>query len=216
MNNHREFRIAKNPKPNAPQTPGAPSLRLLYVARVGYHKRQLARSVGPTLLSALLLLLLCPFAQAQRSTWRQATDAELASLLPARAPVEREHIETEMRTASGIVNSRGRFIAGVVLLTAGYSADGKYSHYLVVQAPVRIGKIALKPGEYVFGWTRTQAGDALRVHFHEAATGALVGTADAHRIAGSSRVESLHIWPPADKSLIQIGRFAIPYELAEE
>jgi hypothetical protein len=51
------------------------------------------------------------------------------------------------------------------------------------------------------------------VHFYEAATGALVGTTDAHRIAGSSRVESLHIWPPADKALIQIGRFGIPYEL---
>jgi hypothetical protein len=49
-----------------------------------------------------------------------------------------------------------------------------------------------------------------------AATGALLGTTDAHRIAGSSRVESLHIWPPADKSLIQIGRFAIPYELGQE
>ena len=121
-----------------------------------------------------------------------------------------------MRTASGIVNSRGRFIAGVVLLTAGYSADGKYSHYLIVQAPVRIGRVALKPGDYVFGWTRTQAGDALSVHFHEAATGALVGTTDAHRIAGSSRVESLHIWPPSDKALIQIGRFAIPYELGDE
>ena len=121
-----------------------------------------------------------------------------------------------MRTASGIVNSRGRFIAGVVLLTAGYSADGKYSHYLIVQAPLRIGKIALKPGEYVFGWTRAQASDALSVHFHEATTGALVGTTDARRIAGSSRVESLHIWPPADKSLIQIGRFAIPYEIGEE
>ena len=54
------------------------------------------------------------------------------------------------------------------------------------------------------------------MHFHEAGTGALVGTADAHRIAGTSRVESLHIWPPGEKALIQIGRFAIPYELAEE
>jgi hypothetical protein len=155
------------------------------------------------------VLLLCgQSAQAQKSTWRQATDAELASLLPARAPVEKEHIETELRTASGIVNGKGQFIAGVVLLTAGYSADGKYSHYLLVQAPVRIGGIALKPGEYVFGWTR-----ALSVHFHEAATGKLIGTADAHRIGGSSRVESLHIWPPADKSLIQIGRFGIGYEI---
>ena len=161
-------------------------------------------------------MLLSPPARAQKTAWRQATDAELASLLPARVPVEKEHIETEMRTASGIVNSHGHFIAGVVLLTAGYSAEGKYSHYLIVQAPVRIGGVALKPGEYVFGWTRAQAGDALSVHFHEAASGALVGTTDAHRIAGSSRVESLHIWPPADKALIQIGRFGISYELGEE
>jgi hypothetical protein len=154
--------------------------------------------------------------RAQKTAWRQATDAELASLLPARAPVEKEHIETEMRTASGIVNGRGHFIAGVVLLTAGYSAEGKYSHYLVVQAPIRIGGIALKPGEYAFGWTKAQGSDALSVHFHEAATGALVGTTDAHLIAGSSRVTSLHIWPPGDKAIIQIGRFEIPYELGED
>jgi hypothetical protein len=163
-----------------------------------------------------ICVLSCSIATAQRSSWRQATDAELASLLPARAPVEKEHIETELRTASGIVNGHGQFIAGVVLLTAGYSADGKYSHYLIVQAPVKIGGIALKSGEYVFGWERAQAHDALNFHFNEAATGALVGTCEAHRLAGSSRVESLRIWPPADKSLIQIGRFGIPYEIGEE
>jgi hypothetical protein len=168
------------------------------------------------ILFGVFLLLLSPPARAQKTAWRQATDAELASLLPARVPVEKEHIETEMRTASGIVNSHGHFIAGVVLLTAGYSAEGKFSHYLIVQTPIRIGGVALKPGEYVFGWTRAQAGDALSVHFHQAATGAQVGTAVAHRIAGSSRVESLHIWPPADKALIQIGRFGIQYELGEE
>ena len=168
------------------------------------------------ILFALILSLSCAIATAQKSSWRQATDAELASLLPARAPVEKEHIETELRTASGIVDSKGRFIAGVVLLTAGYSADGKYSHYLLVQAPIRIGGVALKPGEYVFGWTRAAGGDVLSVHFHDAATGTLVGNADAHRIAGSTRVESLHIWPPGDKALIQIGRFGIPYEMREE
>jgi hypothetical protein len=164
----------------------------------------------------LLMSSLVPVAQAQRPAWRQATDAELASLLPARAQVEKEHIETEMRTASGIVNNHGHFIAGVVLLTAGYSAEGKYSHYLIVQAPVRIGGVSLRPGEYAFGWTRAQGAEALNVHFHRAATGAVVGTAVARRIAGSNRVESLHIWPPADKALIQIGRFGIPYELGEE
>lgn len=166
-----------------------------------------------SLLFALLCFMLCPMVEAQKG-WRQASESELASLLPARAPVEREHIETEMRTASGIVNGRGRFIAGVVLITAGYSADGKYSHYLVVQEPIRIGGIALKPGEYVFGWVRSA--DALSVHFHVAATGALVGTTEAHRLPAATRVESLHIWPPTDRALFQIGRFGIPYELGEE
>jgi hypothetical protein len=101
------------------------------------------------LVVGILLALVAPAAAAQKSTWRPATDAELAALLPARAPVEKEHIETEMRTASGITDGKGRFIAGVVLITAGYSADGKYSHYLVVQSPVHVGGISLTPGEYV-------------------------------------------------------------------
>lgn len=164
---------------------------------------------------AITLLALIPLsAPAQKNTWRQATDGELAALLPARAPVEKEHIETEMRTASGITDGKGHFIAGVVLITAGYSADGKYSHYLIVQAPVRIGTIALTPGEYVFGWQRDS--DALNVHLHEALTGKLIGTTVAHRIAGNSRVESLRIWPPSDKAIIQIGRFSLPYELKDE
>ncbi len=169
-----------------------------------------------TILCAFFLSLVCLAGYGQKMAWRQASDAELASLLPARAPVEKEHIETEMRTASGVVNSRGHYVAGVVLLTAGYSAEGKYSHYLVVQTPIRVGGFELKHGEYVFGWTRAKSGDALSVHFHVATTGALVGTVDARRISGPSRVESLHIWPPGDKALIQIGRFGIPYELRDE
>jgi hypothetical protein len=167
-------------------------------------------------LSGALLLLAASPTVAQKSAWRQATDAELASVLPSRAPVVNEHIETEMRTASGIVDGHGRYIAGVVLLTAGYSVEGKYSHYLIVQAPVRIGGVDLKPGRYVFGWTRAADGDSLSVHFNVAETGELVGTADARRIAGSTRVESLHIWPPEETALIQIGRFGIPYKLGSE
>ena len=166
------------------------------------------------IVSAIFLSLFTVTASAEKTTWRQATDAELASLLPARAPVIKEHIETEMRTASGIVDNHGRYIAGVVLITAGYSADGKYSHYLVVQAPIKIGGVALKPGEYVFGWVRD--GEALKVHFNMAATGDLVGNAEARLIPGHTRVESIRIWPPGDRALIQIGRFGIPYELGEE
>ncbi len=168
------------------------------------------------LLCGAALIWLAQSALAQKSAWRQATDAELASVLPSRAPVGSEHIETEMRTASGIVDGHGHFIAGVVLITAGYSAEGKYSHYLLVQAPVKVGGVLLKPGKYAFGWTRTNGGDVLKVHFNVAETGELVGTTEAHWIAGSSRVESLHIWPPDEKALFQIGRFGIPYKPGAE
>lgn len=171
------------------------------------------RTFGSIILIALLVAVICPALHAQKGTWRQATDAELASLLPARAPVVKEHIETEMRTASGVVDRHGHYIAGVVLITAGYSAEGKYSHYLVLQAPVRIGGISFKPGDYVFGYTHT--GDVLNVHFNVASTGALVGTAEAHRIAGARGIESIHIWPPGDKAILQIGRFGLPYEIAD-
>ena len=127
------------------------------------------------LLCAALVAMLTVAAPAQKSSWRQATPSELAAALPSRAPVITEHIETEMRTASGIIDNRGRVIAGVVMITAGYSAEGKYSHYLVVQAPIRIGGVELKPGDYVFGWTRSPEGDWLHVHFNLAATGQLLG-----------------------------------------
>ena len=90
-------------------------------------------------------------------------------MIPARAPVISERIETEFRTASGITDGNGHFIAGVVMITAGYSAEGKYSHYFLVQAPLRVGTIDLAPGDYVFGWTRSQ--DALKVSFYQAPTG---------------------------------------------
>src|SRR5258708_34293700 len=96
------------------------------------------KSLRQAVFCAVILVLISPLARTQRPAWRQATNAELASLLPARAPVEKEHIETEMRTASGIVNSRGRFIAGVVLLTAGYSADGEFTENLMVTTRIHI------------------------------------------------------------------------------
>ena len=160
-----------------------------------------------------LLLWVVPL-KAQTATWREAKPAELAAVVPARAPVAGERIETEARTVSGIVDSHGRFIAGAVLITAGYSAEGKYSHYLVVQVPIEIEGVRLKPGDYVFGWERVGQKDALLVHFNEAATGNLVGMATAHTINGSSRVESLRIWPPSEKSLIQLGRFGLNYRIS--
>jgi hypothetical protein len=169
-----------------------------------------------TMLSGIALLVLACLPAIAQKGWRQATDKELASVLPSRAYVESEHIETEMRTASGIVNSRGRYIAGVVLLTAGYSAEGKYSHYLVVQTPIKVGGVALAPGRYVFGWTRSSTEEALHVHFNVAETGEQVGATDARWIPKPMRISSLRIWPPGENAMIQIGRFGISYKLSAD
>ncbi len=165
--------------------------------------------------AALLLLGVAVSAQAEKTVWRQATDAELAAQLPARAPVEKEHIETEMRTATGITDGKGHFIAGVVLITAGYSAEGKYSHYLLVQEPIKIGNVPLTAGEYVLGFERDRDNNSLRVHFNEALTGKLVGVVEAHELTGKVGVASLRIWPPGDRQIFQIGRFGVSYELTE-
>ncbi|HEY7210579.1 MAG TPA: hypothetical protein VH477_09940 [Bryobacteraceae bacterium] len=160
-------------------------------------------------LAAALLLVV----QAGAANWRAATEAELKEVIPPRAPVGSERIETEFRTASGITNGKGQFIAGVVLITAGYSADGKYSHFLLVQVPVEVGKMRLKPGNYVFGWRHLD--DALHVMFYEAQSGKFLGAVDALRNSKIGKIESFHLFPPGDKSIVQIGRFAFPYRLAE-
>ena len=136
---------------------------------------------------------------------------ELEAALPVRAPVEKEHIETEMRTASGIINTQGQLIAGVVMITAGYSADGKYSHYLLVGEPVDLSGVSLPRGRYVFGWRRAE--DGLRVTFYDALSGGERGTAIARPMPTGVRVESFRIWPPSDRSVLQIGRFQLPYTL---
>jgi hypothetical protein len=170
---------------------------------------------------SLRLLILCfaalflspPSLSAQpKSSWRAATSTELEAFLPTRAPVEKERIETEMRTATGIVDNHGRTVAAVVLITAGYAANGKYSHYLLTQSALRIGAdIRLSPGAYVLGWTRTD--DGLLVHVFEAATGVERGSVVAHIPKPPIRVEPFRIWPPTERSMIQIGRFLLPYSL---
>ncbi|MBV8653257.1 MAG: hypothetical protein JO255_17455, partial [Alphaproteobacteria bacterium] len=94
------------------------------------------------------------------------------------------------------------------------SAEGKYSHYLLTQVPIKIGDLLLTPGDYVFGWQRAE--DALSVKFYTAQTGKLLGTVTAARMNRTGRVESFHIYPPREKDIIQIGRFGMSYELIQE
>lgn len=151
---------------------------------------------------------------AAKREWRAATSAELEAALPARAPVEKEHIETEMRSASGIIDSHGRVTAAVVLITAGYAANGKYYYYLLVQAPIRIGSnIDLPAGSYAIGWTRST--DSLLVHIYEAETGVVRGTITARPLSQPLPIVSIKIWPPSERSVIQIGRFVLPYSLGD-
>jgi hypothetical protein len=144
-------------------------------------------------------------------TWRAATEAELKAIIPARAQVEKERIETETRTASGITDGKGHYVAGVVLITAGYSAEGKYSHFFLTQVPIRLDALVLAPGDYVFGWTR-ESDDALNVRFYEAETGKFEGTVKAVRNSRIGKIQSFLVQPPGDRPMILIGRFGMPYK----
>jgi hypothetical protein len=172
------------------------------------------RLLGRRCLFGVLLLLLAAHAPAVRgATWHSASEEELKAVIPARAPVINERIETEFRTASGIADGKGHAIAGVVLITAGYSADGKYSHYFVSQVPLKVGDLVLPPGQYLLGWVRGQ--DTLKVTFYLAQSGQAVGQVEATRNLAITRVESFRIWPPGDKPLIQLGRFTFSYALVQ-
>ena len=174
------------------------------------YGRRAARRLG-----ALCILLIVADVSSKSATgnWRAATEAELKQVIPARAPVGSERIETEFRTASGITNGKGQYVAGVVLITAGYSADGKYSHFLLVQVPIKVGDVRLKPGNYVFGWRHED--DALRVLFYEAQTEKFLGTVQAVRNSRIGKIESFICTHRENKSVIQIGRFAFPYRIDE-
>jgi hypothetical protein len=159
----------------------------------------------------LLLLLAVPALAQPQAHWRPATETELQQLLPARAPVLDERIETEARTASGIADGRGHLIAGVLLITAGYSANGKYSYFLLTQVPLRIAGTTLTPGNYLIGWTRGE--NDLHVTLSDASTGKAIVAATAARNPAIHRIESFHLWPPDTLSALQFGRFTLPYTL---
>ncbi len=155
------------------------------------------------------------FGQSKDQKWRPATEKELKSLIPARVAVENERIETELRTASGITNGNGKFIAGVVMITAGYSAEGKYSHFFITQAAVKCGDFELRPGEYVFGHKRIDQ-ETLKVSFYEASTGKHVGDVKAQVDPKKGPVRQITVTPPGnEKPMIKLGRFVFEYSITE-
>jgi hypothetical protein len=169
------------------------------------------RSFKLAILLAATFSLVVVYAGANR--WRAASEAELKRVIPARAPVIKENIETEFRTASGVTDGQGKFIAGVVMITAGYSAEGKYSHFFITQVPIKVGDLNLDSGEYVFGYQRKN-NEAIDVTFYRSSSGESIGSVEAHVNRKSSMVRSLLISPPArDKGTIQVGRFVFDYQL---
>ena len=169
------------------------------------------RTLSPAL-SLLLVIGAVSFSNAAAG-WRIASEPELRKIIPARAPVIKENIETEFRTASGVTDGQGKFIAGVVMITAGYSAEGKYSHFFIAQVPVKIGEFSLAPGEYVFGYQR-KTPDSITVTFYRASSGDTVGEVEAFRNRKSSMVRALLIQPATGgRGTIQVGRFIFDYHV---
>ena len=54
--------------------------------------------------------------RASEPAGRVACEKEQAVVIPDRASVEKERIETDVRTAAGVTDGKGRIIAGVVLM----------------------------------------------------------------------------------------------------
>jgi len=168
------------------------------------------------LMVAIVVISGSSYGVAQTARWRTATKQELRKLIPARAPVIKENIETEFRTASGVFDGQGKYVAGVVMITAGYSAEGKYSHFFITQVPLQLGDLNLQPGEYVFGYQR-KSNDSIRVSFYKASTGDSVGDVEAHLNRKRNLVTSLLITPPVGgKGTIQVGRFIWDYRASTE
>ena len=166
----------------------------------------------PIAIPIFLTCLVAVVVSAAPVRWRAATSQELRKLIPARAPVVKENIETEFRTASGVTDGKGKFIAGVVMITAGYSAEGKYSHFFITQTQLKIGDLSLQPGEYVFGYQRKD-NESIKVSFYRASSGDAVGEVDAHINRKRNLVTSLLITPPASgKGTMQVGRFIWEYK----
>src|SRR5688500_16632422 len=126
--------------------------------------------------------------------WRKMTEAELKKTVPEKAPVIKESIETEFRTAAGITDGKGS-IFGVVIITAGYEADGKYTHFFKTDAGIKVGDLPLARGEYIFGYQRIDA-ETLRVTFYKAQDGELVGATKAKVEKGKGAIYSFLIAPP--------------------
>jgi hypothetical protein len=169
---------------------------------------------SPILASVVICCLTAAFAATYApSDWRSATEKELQAIIPARAPVEKERIETEFRTASGVTDGHGKFIAGVVMITAGYSAEGKYSHYFLTQVPIEIGGAQLRAGEYVLGTHRADE-NFMDVTLFEASTGKQVVAVKAESRKGA--IHQLVITPPErGNGTVRIGRFVFEYKLAQ-
>src|SRR5262252_9257084 len=164
--------------------------------------RMQIRAISNTL---LLVGVICATSLAAASRWRTATSQELRKIIPARAPVVNENIETEFRTASGVTDGHGKFIAGVVMITAGYAAEGKYSYFFSTQVAIKVGDMELKPGEYVFGSHRTDE-QTLEIKFYEAATGKYLGAVQAIADKPRGPIRSLGISPPENgKGSVKVG-----------
>ena len=144
--------------------------------------------------------------------WRKMTEDELKKSVPEKAPVVKEKIETELRTASGIADGK-KSIFGVVIITAGYEADGKYTHFFKTDAKIKVGDLSLEKGEYVFGYQRLDA-ETLRVTFYKAKDGKLAGSLKAKSDPKKGAIRSFLIEPPtAKKGKMYIGKFAFEYGL---
>jgi hypothetical protein len=153
---------------------------------------------------------------AGQSGWRKATEQELTQIIPARVVVEKNRVPSKMRTASGITDGSGKFIAGVSIEVYDYDYDYPYSHYVIAQMPIKIGGKTLPPGQYVFSYRRID-NETEEVKFYSAADSShIIATTEAQLDKKRQPFRQFNLEPPVGgKGSIHFGRFFFEYQLVD-
>jgi hypothetical protein len=106
------------------------------------------------LLAILLAGLVVP-GLAQKKAGVVTDPAELKTILPTTFFFDGQSAPVQTRNAAVIRLKDGKLVVAALVDTSGYSSDvvQKYQGLLIVEQPINVGKAALAPGYYGFGFT---------------------------------------------------------------
>jgi hypothetical protein len=104
---------------------------------------------------ALLLVGIAMPGLAQKKAGVVSDPAELKTILPTTFFFDGQSAPVQARNNAVIRLASGKFIVAALVDNSGYSSEvaQKYQGFFITEAPISVGKTALAPGQYGFGFT---------------------------------------------------------------